>query len=111
MNLPFCLLTPTSYRLLRSFFALTTHWKSYDPFFVAKAETYKSSSGAMVHLANALNAMIANPRLAEGWEGDNSPLEVAFWWVLLHGRRAPAVLHQLEAQNSSMHCLRSHTGR
>ncbi|KLT46139.1 DUF89-domain-containing protein [Cutaneotrichosporon oleaginosum] len=67
------------YRLLRTFFSLTTHWKSYDPFFESKAETYKSSSGAIVHLANALNAMVANPRLQDGWEGEKSPLEMAFW--------------------------------
>lgn len=75
---PVCGADP-SYRLLRTYFALTAHWKSYDPFFEAKSETYKSSSGAIVHLAHALNAMIANPRLSDGWEADKSPLEMAFW--------------------------------
>jgi hypothetical protein len=37
-----------SYRLLRSFFAETEHWKNYDPFFESKAETYRSSSGAII---------------------------------------------------------------
>ncbi|BEI94086.1 uncharacterized protein CcaverHIS019_0605450 [Cutaneotrichosporon cavernicola] len=67
------------YRLLRSFFAVTTHWKSYDPFFESKAQTYKSSSGAIVHLANALNSMVANVRLQDDWEAKSSPLEMAFW--------------------------------
>lgn len=66
------------YRRLRTFFALTTHWKEYDPFFESKAETYKSSSGAIVHLAKALNAMVDRTDLQEGFESDGSPLEVAF---------------------------------
>ncbi|GMK57571.1 hypothetical protein CspeluHIS016_0404050 [Cutaneotrichosporon spelunceum] len=70
------------YRLLRSFFAETAHWKTYDPFFESKAETYKNSSVAIVHLANALNAMITNTRLQDGWEAKNSPLEVAFWEMI-----------------------------
>jgi hypothetical protein len=36
------------YRRLRTFFSLTQHWQEYDPFFESKAETYKSSSGAIV---------------------------------------------------------------
>lgn len=67
------------YRLLRSYFALTQHWKEYDPFFASKAETYKSSSGAIMHLASALNSFVdKGASLAEGYEADNSPLEVAF---------------------------------
>lgn len=42
------LILESSYRRLRSYFALTQHWKSYDPFFDQKAETYKSSSGAIL---------------------------------------------------------------
>lgn len=70
-----------SYRLLRSFFALTTHWKEYDPFFESKAETYRSSSGAISHLASALNAMVENQDLRKGYEAERSPLEIAFWCV------------------------------
>ncbi|RSH90066.1 hypothetical protein EHS25_001399 [Saitozyma podzolica] len=36
------------YRRLRNLFSATQHWKQYDPFFASKAETYKSSSGAII---------------------------------------------------------------
>lgn len=71
--------TDPRYRLLRSYFALTTEWKEYDPFFESKAETYRSSSGAISHLASALNAMVGNASLREGYEAKKSPLEIAFW--------------------------------
>lgn len=71
----------SSYRLLRSYFALTTHWKEYDPFFESKAETYRSSSGAICHLASALNAMVDNKALRDGFQMEGSPLEIAFWSV------------------------------
>ncbi|KAL1408354.1 Hairy/enhancer-of-split with YRPW motif protein 2 [Vanrija albida] len=67
------------YRLLRSYFALTAHWKSYDPFFESKAETYKSSSGAILHLAHALNSMVESKDLQQGFEKEGSALEIAFW--------------------------------
>lgn len=46
-------LTGHRYRLLRSYFASTQHWKNYDPFFDSKAETYKSSSNAIVRKSTA----------------------------------------------------------
>ena len=36
------------YRRLRTYFALTKHWTSFDPFFQSKADTYRSSSGAII---------------------------------------------------------------
>ncbi|WWD21880.1 hypothetical protein CI109_106368 [Kwoniella shandongensis] len=67
------------YRRLRSYFASTKHWKEYDPFFEQKAETYKSSSGAIVHLAKALNSAIdEKDDLQTEWEKKGSALEVAF---------------------------------
>ncbi|KAL7423380.1 Hairy/enhancer-of-split with YRPW motif protein 2 [Cryptotrichosporon argae] len=66
------------YRLLRTYFAVTEHWRSFDPFFASKAETYRSSSGAIVHLARALNALLAQPALTDALEAAGSPLEVAF---------------------------------
>ncbi len=36
------------YRRLRNFFAMTRYWDEFDPFFTSKAETYKSSSAAIV---------------------------------------------------------------
>jgi hypothetical protein len=67
------------YRLLRSLFARTQHWQAYDPFFASKAETYKSSSTAIVHLAASLNGMVGDERLQDGWEAAGSRLEIAFW--------------------------------
>ena len=45
------------YRRLRTFFAMTSHWKTFDPFFQSKADTYRSSSGAIIRkLAQASDA-------------------------------------------------------
>ena len=35
------------YRSLRSWFAVTTHWKYYDPFLVGKEDSFKASSAAI----------------------------------------------------------------
>ncbi|ODN74806.1 hypothetical protein L202_07121 [Cryptococcus amylolentus CBS 6039] len=71
------------YRRLRSFFAATTLWKEYDPFFDQKAETYKSSSAAIVQLAKAMNtAHEEKDDLAKDSEKAGSALEVAFFEML-----------------------------
>ncbi|WWC87378.1 uncharacterized protein L201_002267 [Kwoniella dendrophila CBS 6074] len=67
------------YRRLRSYFASTIHWKEYDPFFEQKAETYKSSSIAIVHLAKAMNqAVQEKEELDKNFEKSGSALEIAF---------------------------------
>ncbi|WVR04246.1 hypothetical protein IAU60_001246 [Kwoniella sp. DSM 27419] len=67
------------YRRLRSYFASTVHWKEYDPFFEQKAETYKSSSTAIVHLAKAINqAVDERDELDKDFEQPGSALEIAF---------------------------------
>ncbi|KAK1926541.1 hypothetical protein DB88DRAFT_508633 [Papiliotrema laurentii] len=66
------------YRRLRSFFAVTQHWKIFDPFFQSKADTYRSSSGAIIHLAKALNAMVEQKDLLDRSDEPGSPLEIAF---------------------------------
>lgn len=67
------------YRRLRSYFALTQYWKSYDPFFDQKAETYRSSSGAILHLAKAINSAVAEKHeLDKDFEKPGSALEIAF---------------------------------
>ena len=82
----------SSYRLLRSYFASTSHWKDYDPFFESKAETYRSSSGAILRmfpnvdncqklisdLAKAINTAVQTEDLAKGYEEPGSKLEIAF---------------------------------
>lgn len=35
------------YRLLRSYFAQTEHWRTYDPFFTQKQETFSQSIKAI----------------------------------------------------------------
>ncbi|ORY24116.1 hypothetical protein BCR39DRAFT_547632 [Naematelia encephala] len=66
------------YRRLRNYFALTEHWRDFDPFFTSKAETYKSSSGAILHLAQAVNDMVDQKDLQREFERPGSPLEIAF---------------------------------
>ena len=41
------------YRLLRSLFATSEHWKLFDPYFAQKLHTYKAS-GTAVHRMNTL---------------------------------------------------------
>ncbi|WRT65230.1 uncharacterized protein IL334_002173 [Kwoniella shivajii] len=67
------------YRRLRSYFASTVHWKEYDPFFEQKAETYKSSSTAIVHLAKAINQAVEEKEdFDKDYEKPGSALEIAF---------------------------------
>ncbi|KAH9003903.1 DUF89 domain-containing protein [Lactarius hatsudake] len=47
-------MTPRVYRLLRSFFSTTQHWKTYDPFFSQKLNTYQASGTAVHKLAATL---------------------------------------------------------
>lgn len=44
---PKFVLTHTRYRLIRSCFAQTEHWISYDPFFTQKMDTFKNSRTAI----------------------------------------------------------------
>ncbi|WVN88821.1 uncharacterized protein L203_104035 [Cryptococcus depauperatus CBS 7841] len=67
------------YRRLRSYFSRTKHWKEYDPFFNQKAETYKSSSIAIIKLAKAMdNAIKEKEDLEKDFEKSGSALEIAF---------------------------------
>ncbi|KAG0147394.1 hypothetical protein CROQUDRAFT_76605 [Cronartium quercuum f. sp. fusiforme G11] len=50
------------YRRLRSFFALTKHWKTYDPFEDPKQSTLKASQPAILLLATRLEIYISKPR-------------------------------------------------
>jgi len=45
------------YRLLRSLFATSKHWKSFDPFFAQKLYTYKASGTAVHRLAVTLSEL------------------------------------------------------
>ncbi len=37
---------------------MTEHWRDFDPFFTSKAETYKSSSGAIVRVLHYPMALV-----------------------------------------------------
>lgn len=68
------------YRLLRSLFAMTEHWKQFDPFFSSKMETYRSSSVAIGQLAGVVNGFVdKKDALQKDWDQPKSPMEVAFW--------------------------------
>jgi len=67
------------YRRIRNFFAMTRHWKEYDPFFAQKEETYKSSSAAIVHLAKSIEGLKSQPGLKKDFEEQESPLEIMFY--------------------------------
>ncbi|KAL5510965.1 hypothetical protein ACEPAG_3684 [Sanghuangporus baumii] len=43
------------YRLLRSWFAITTYWKYYDPFLSGKEDSFKASSAAIYKLAATMH--------------------------------------------------------
>lgn len=47
------------YRLLRSFFARSEHWKQYDPFSKTKLDTFKSSGTAISALAVTIEELVA----------------------------------------------------
>jgi hypothetical protein len=48
------------YRLLRSLFATSEHWKSFDPFFTQKLNTYQASGNAVHRMKPSLSV---NPPL------------------------------------------------
>ncbi|KAJ9119330.1 hypothetical protein QFC24_005801 [Naganishia onofrii] len=66
------------YRRIRTLFANTQHWTAYDPFFLSKEETYKSSSTAMIHLAKSLLALDERKDLLTNFEESDSVLEIIF---------------------------------
>lgn len=46
------------YRLLRSFFARSQHWKQYDPFSTQKVGAFRSSASAISQLSDAVEQLI-----------------------------------------------------
>ncbi|KAJ1020883.1 hypothetical protein NDA18_005731 [Ustilago nuda] len=53
------------YRLLRSFFARSQHWKQYDPFSKTKLDTFKSSGTAISALAVTIEDLVAKSLSSE----------------------------------------------
>jgi len=47
------------YRLLRSYFSQTTHWRTFDPFFEQKEATFRSSGKAVYQLAKIMHDLDA----------------------------------------------------
>ena len=50
---------PYSYRLIRSFFVQTKHWKYYDPFLSQKEATFQKSSRAIYRESHCQNACVS----------------------------------------------------
>lgn len=75
----------SSYRRIRNFFAVTTQWREFDPFFTSKSETYAASLEAIVHLARALDALPADLQTGstKSSTAEPGPLEVAFMEMAL----------------------------
>ncbi|KAH9893939.1 DUF89 domain-containing protein [Cubamyces lactineus] len=48
------------YRLIRSFFVQTKHWKDYDPFLAQKEATFQKSSKAIYQLATTMHELEAD---------------------------------------------------
>ncbi|OSX56693.1 hypothetical protein POSPLADRAFT_1076550 [Postia placenta MAD-698-R-SB12] len=63
------------YRLLRSYFVQSTHWKSYDPFLLQKQDTFKKSSRAIFQLATTMHEL---ERDKEKLAADPANLNVIF---------------------------------
>jgi len=63
------------YRLLRSLFVTTQHWKTYDPFFAQKLKTYQASGTAVHKLAATLAELESEKDIVAN---DPQKLEVLF---------------------------------
>lgn len=71
------------YRRLRTYFAKTKHWNQFDPFFTQKADTYKSSSTAIIHLAKSLKKLDGeHDELLQGYKEKGSAMEVVFYEMM-----------------------------
>ncbi|KAH8115112.1 DUF89 domain-containing protein [Phellopilus nigrolimitatus] len=63
------------YRLLRSWFSPTKHWKHYDPFLTGKEDSFKASSAAIYKLAATMHEL---EETKSDIESDASKLAVLF---------------------------------
>ncbi|CBQ69928.1 conserved hypothetical protein [Sporisorium reilianum SRZ2] len=67
------------YRLLRSFFARSEHWKQYDPFSKTKLDTFKSSGTAISALAVTIQDLVTKSLSSEkGAESTPEGREILF---------------------------------
>ncbi|SPC64964.1 uncharacterized protein UHOD_07915 [Ustilago sp. UG-2017b] len=67
------------YRLLRSFFARSQHWKQYDPFSKTKLDTFRSSGTAISALAVTIEDLVAKSLSSEqGPESTPEGREILF---------------------------------
>ncbi|KAI3481645.1 hypothetical protein L1887_55778 [Cichorium endivia] len=67
------------YRLLRTFFARSQHWKQYDPFSKTKLDTFKSSGNAISALAVTIEELVAKSLSSEqGPESTPQGREILF---------------------------------
>ena len=76
-NVPWLYAECYLYRRMRTCFALTKHWKSYDPFSKQKISTFKSSRPAVLELASHYRGIIEQIRQdANVVKGDSDPSTV-----------------------------------
>ena len=59
---------------------MTRHWRDFDPFFTSKAETYKSSSGAIIRMSTTIfrvSCLLPNvqSRFGKGDQRDGRAIE------------------------------------
>lgn len=59
------------YRRLRTYFSMTDHWRDFDTFFTSKAETYKSSSGAIIRTFSLKSLKFSSLRVDKGRPGQS----------------------------------------
>lgn len=60
------------YRLLRTFFENSTHWKHYDPFSSQKLSAFRSSGAAIEQLAQTLEQLISQQQQQHGGAGSDA---------------------------------------
>ncbi|KIK09488.1 hypothetical protein K443DRAFT_82818 [Laccaria amethystina LaAM-08-1] len=63
------------YRLIRSFFAQTEHWGSYDPFKKQKVKTFQQSGASILQIASTVYELDA---VKDEFKSDPQKLEVLF---------------------------------
>ncbi|KIL65759.1 hypothetical protein M378DRAFT_161764 [Amanita muscaria Koide BX008] len=62
------------YRLIRSYFVQTTHWKDHDPFFPQKLKTFKQSGNSILQIATTMHEM----EIGKDALTDTNKLEILF---------------------------------
>lgn len=65
------------YRLVRSYFDLSEHWKYYDPFANQKLSAFRSSGSAIEQLAQTLEELVKQASSKEAAAGSEEGMKVS----------------------------------